>query len=71
MNGNLREQLSFHPPIFKSRLDWLFKPTPPPLRGAQRPSEFNGPRTMAYLAANVGRIPWIENSHQIASQKLT
>ena len=26
MNGDLREQLSYQPPIFKSRLDWLFKP---------------------------------------------
>jgi len=34
MNGNLREQLSYEPPIFQSRLDWLFKPTPPLLRAA-------------------------------------
>lgn len=34
MNGNLREQLSYEPPIFKSRFDWLFKPTPPLLRAA-------------------------------------
>ena len=34
MNGNLREQLSYEPPIFKSRLGWLFKPTPPLLRAA-------------------------------------
>ena len=34
MNGNLRERLSYEPPIFKSRLDWLFKPTPPLLRAA-------------------------------------
>ncbi len=34
MNGNLREQLRYQPPIFKSRLDWLFKPTPPLLRAA-------------------------------------
>jgi hypothetical protein len=34
MNGNLREQLSYKPPIFKSRLDWMFKPTPPFLRAA-------------------------------------
>jgi hypothetical protein len=70
MNGNLREQLCYQPPIFKSRSDWLFKPTPPPLRGASAPVNLTVPRTMAYLAVNVGRIPWIENSHQIASQKL-
>jgi len=34
MNGNLREQLSYEPPIFKSRFDWLFKPTPPLLKAA-------------------------------------
>jgi hypothetical protein len=34
MNGNLREQLSYEPPIFKSRFDWPFKPTPPLLRAA-------------------------------------
>jgi hypothetical protein len=34
MNGNLREQLSYEPPVFKSRLDWLFQPTPPLLRAA-------------------------------------
>ena len=34
MNGDLREQLSYQPPIFKSRLDWLFKPIPPLLRAA-------------------------------------
>ncbi len=32
MNGDLREQLCYRPPIFKSRLDWMFKPTPPLLR---------------------------------------
>jgi hypothetical protein len=34
MNGNLREQLSYEPPIFKSYLGWLFKPTPPLLKVA-------------------------------------
>jgi hypothetical protein len=34
MNGNLREQLRYQPPMFKSRLDWLFKSTPPLLRAA-------------------------------------
>ncbi|MDE2361176.1 MAG: ISKra4 family transposase [Hyphomicrobiales bacterium] len=34
MNGNLLEQLSYEPAIFKSRFDWLFKPTPPLLRAA-------------------------------------
>jgi hypothetical protein len=34
MNGNLREQLSYQPPIFKSHLDRLFKPPPPLLRAA-------------------------------------
>jgi hypothetical protein len=34
MNGNLREQLRYQPPILKSRLDWLFKPTPPLLGAA-------------------------------------
>jgi hypothetical protein len=34
MNGDLREQLSYQPPIFKSRLDWLFRPIPPLLRAA-------------------------------------
>ncbi len=34
MNGNLREQLSYEPPIFKSRFDRLFKPTPPLLKAA-------------------------------------
>ena len=33
MNGDLREQLSYQP-IFKSRLDWLFKPIPPLLSAA-------------------------------------
>jgi hypothetical protein len=32
MNGNLREQLSYQPPIFKSRLDWMFEPVPPLLK---------------------------------------
>jgi hypothetical protein len=34
MNGNLREQLSYEPPVFKSRVDWLLTPTPPLLRAA-------------------------------------
>ncbi len=34
MNGNLGEQLSYQPPIFKSRLDWMFKPVPPLLKAA-------------------------------------
>ena len=34
MNGNLRDILSYEAPIFKSRLDWLFKPTPPLLKAA-------------------------------------
>ena len=29
MNRNLREQFSYELPVFKSRLDWLFKPTMP------------------------------------------
>ena len=33
MNGDLREQLPYQP-IFKSRLDWLFKPIPPLLSAA-------------------------------------
>jgi hypothetical protein len=37
MNGNLREQLSYEPPTFKSRSDWLFKPTTPLLRATQHP----------------------------------
>jgi hypothetical protein len=35
MNGNLREQLSYQPPIFKSRLDWMFEPVPPLRKAAQ------------------------------------
>lgn len=34
MNGNLRGQLSYQPPIFKSRLDWMFEPVPPLLKAA-------------------------------------
>jgi hypothetical protein len=34
MNGNLREWLSYEPPIFQSRLDWIFKPKPPLLKAA-------------------------------------
>jgi hypothetical protein len=34
LNGNLHEQLSYRPPIFKSRLDWPFKQAPPLLRAA-------------------------------------
>jgi hypothetical protein len=34
MNGNLREQLSYEPPVFKSRVDWLLTPTPLLLRAA-------------------------------------
>ena len=33
-NGNPRERLSYQPPVFESRFDWLFKPTPPLLRAA-------------------------------------
>jgi hypothetical protein len=29
LNGNPHGQLSYRPPIFTSRLDWLFKPAPP------------------------------------------
>jgi hypothetical protein len=34
MNGNLREQLYYEPPVLKSRLDWVFQPTPPLFRAA-------------------------------------
>jgi hypothetical protein len=34
MNEDLRERLSYQAPVFKSRLDWLFKPTPPLLKAA-------------------------------------
>ena len=34
MNEDLRERLSYQPPVFKSRPDWMFKPTPPFLKAA-------------------------------------
>jgi hypothetical protein len=34
MNGNLREQLSYEPPVIKSRFDWMLTPTPQLLRAA-------------------------------------
>jgi hypothetical protein len=33
-NDDLREQLSYEPPIFKSRLDWMFQSVPPLLKAA-------------------------------------